>query len=337
MPYSVPTFDELLDAILTDYKNQSWTDAEGEEETVDTSQGSLISIKSACYASALWGLYQYQLYISKQIFPDSADSDNLAHHGWVYGLAKTYGENDADYLARLLNYIQQPPAGGNQNDYVEWALDVNNVEAAYCFPLAQGLGTIDVVITANIENTGSELPSSYASVSSVNTAVSAGNLVDAAADFTAVPVTVGDTVINTTTNESTTVTAVTSATQLALADDIFTATPQNYTLQSLTTVVLAYINRVRPVTASVVRVLPPTILLQNVTMTLAGPNANSVQAAAEVAVYMQTLIPEQTLALSQISAIGINNGATDTVITTPAANVVPGTYQMIRPGVINVT
>lgn len=50
---------------------------------------------------------------------------------------------------------------------------------------------------------------------------SAGNLVDAGADFTADGVKVGDTVLNITDSTSTTVTVVTSGTTLALADDIF--------------------------------------------------------------------------------------------------------------------
>ncbi len=58
------SFDELLDQILTDWRNQF--------PGADTSQGSLIFIKSACLASALWGLYKYQAWIARQIFADIA-------------------------------------------------------------------------------------------------------------------------------------------------------------------------------------------------------------------------------------------------------------------------
>jgi uncharacterized phage protein gp47/JayE len=145
------SFDELLDGILTDYRNQF--------PEADTSQGSLIFIKSACMASALWGLYNYQEWISKQIFPDTATAENMEHHAWVRGISRTAGETDSALLERLLEYIRRPPAGGNQYDYVKWAKEVNNVSAAYCMPLVRGLGTVDVLIIANKETTGSEIPS----------------------------------------------------------------------------------------------------------------------------------------------------------------------------------
>ncbi len=215
------SFDELLDAILTDYRNQF--------PGVDMSQGSLVFIKSACLASSLWGLYHYQEWISRQIFPDSANTESLEHHAWVRGLSRTYGETDAALLARLLDYIRRPPAGGNKYDYVKWSLEIDNVAAAYCFPIAHGLGTVDVVIVANEETTGSEIPSTSARTGIITT-VSAGKLIDTAADFMAAerPVSAGDVVRNTVQGKETTVLSVDSATQLTLADDIFAFVGENY-------------------------------------------------------------------------------------------------------------
>ena len=149
MPFAVPTYDELLQAILTDYLNQF--------PGVDTSKGSLVYVKSAAIASAFWGLYQHQRWIADQAFPDTADTENLEHHAWVRGITRKANETDADLLARLLEYIRRPPAGGNKNDYVKWALEVTNVKAAYCVPLGQGVGSVDVVIVAD-PSTGSEIP-----------------------------------------------------------------------------------------------------------------------------------------------------------------------------------
>lgn len=249
-------FDELLNSILVDYKNQF--------PEADTSQGSLIFIKSACLASALWGLYKYQDWIGRQIFPDTADTEALEHHAWVRGLTRTYGETDAAYLARLLDYIRRPPAGGNQYDYVKWSMEIDNVAAAYCFPLAQGLGTVDVVIVANAATTGSEIPG-----------------------------------------------------------------------QTLIDEVLAYINGVRPVTASIVRVLGPTILTQDVTMTVSGVT-NKAQIASDITAYMKTLIPGQTLYKSKLIQIAMNNSADNATISTPANDVTAANYEMIRPGTVNV-
>ena len=145
-------FDTLLNGILTDYQNQ-FPDA-------DVSKGTLIFIKSACLASARWGLSKKIDWAAKQIFPDTADTNNMYHHAWVHGLSQNPGESDSAYLARLLNDIQQPPAGGNTNDFEQWALGVAGVGKAYCIPLGQGYGTVDVVILADPTlNGGSEAPS----------------------------------------------------------------------------------------------------------------------------------------------------------------------------------
>lgn len=57
-------------------------------------------------------------------------------------------ETDAELLARLLDIIRRPPAGGNKYDYRRWAMSVDGVTAAYVYPLRRGLGTVDVVITS---------------------------------------------------------------------------------------------------------------------------------------------------------------------------------------------
>ncbi|EON13095.1 baseplate J/gp47 family protein [Pandoraea sp. SD6-2] len=52
-------------------------------------------------------------------------------------------------LARLLQRIRRPPAGGNKYDYWQWAMEVPGVSAAYVYPLRRGLGTVDVVIVTH--------------------------------------------------------------------------------------------------------------------------------------------------------------------------------------------
>lgn len=139
------SFDELLNGLLTDYRNQ--VDQAG--DPIDTSKGSLAFIKSACTASALWGLYAAQGYIGDQIFPDTASRVNLERHAYVRGVSPKAGESDSELLARLLDYIRRPPAGGNRYDYVKWAMAVPGVASAFCFPEANGPGTVDVVIAAD--------------------------------------------------------------------------------------------------------------------------------------------------------------------------------------------
>jgi len=107
-------YDDLLTEILTDFKNL--------DSAPDVSQGSITFIKGACLASALWGLYRYQDYLSRQIFPDSADTDNLNHWASIFGIARITDEADVDFAQRILGFLQSPPAGGTAQDYINWAL-----------------------------------------------------------------------------------------------------------------------------------------------------------------------------------------------------------------------
>jgi uncharacterized phage protein gp47/JayE len=116
------SFDDLLEQILVDYSNQ--------DTTPDTTAGSITYIKAACLASMLWGLYRYQDYLAKQIFVDSADTDNLNHHGSIYGIARTTTDTDQTYATKILNFLRQPPAGGNKLDYETWALATSGVTGA---------------------------------------------------------------------------------------------------------------------------------------------------------------------------------------------------------------
>lgn len=393
-------FDTLFQDILIDWQNQ--------HPDADISEGSIIFMKSACLASAAWGLYKYQEWISLQIFPDTADTAYLEHHAWVRGITRTAGETDAAYLARLLDYIRRPPAGGNKFDYVKWAKEISGVTKAYCVPIGQGLGTVDVIILANVTTTGSEIPSSSARIgvttsvaanklidsgatfqtahavaigdvvenplrqtqalvtgvdsttqlaldadlflfagdpyivhcqTGTNTSVTAGKLIDSAGIFDNATYTIkpGDIVKNVTDNLQTTVVTIDSATQLTLASDIFTVTGKKYVIQGLIGQVKAYIDPLRPVTASKVTILPPTIVEEDVTMTVTGTGLDATAIAAGITAYINTMIPGQTLYMAKLITLAMEAGADNATLTTPAADVTATAYEMIRPGTISVS
>lgn len=50
------------------------------------------------------------------------------------------------YRTRMLDTFSKPTAGGNQPDYVSWALQIEGISQAYCYPNRAGIGTIDVVV-----------------------------------------------------------------------------------------------------------------------------------------------------------------------------------------------
>lgn len=53
-------------------------------------------------------------------------------------------ESDSSLRSRLLTRIQQPPQGGADYDYVNWALEVPGVTRAWCYPQELGVGTVTV-------------------------------------------------------------------------------------------------------------------------------------------------------------------------------------------------
>lgn len=57
---------------------------------------------------------------------------STATSGAVTGGADT--ESDASLLARLLDRLRQPPMGGSENDYKQWARDVAGVTRAWVYP-----------------------------------------------------------------------------------------------------------------------------------------------------------------------------------------------------------
>jgi uncharacterized phage protein gp47/JayE len=68
-------------------------------------------------------------------------------------VSETAGGEDQETVeslrARLLELIQQPPAGGADYDYERWAKEVDGVASALVLPGRRGGGTVDVVITGS--------------------------------------------------------------------------------------------------------------------------------------------------------------------------------------------
>lgn len=51
-------------------------------------------------------------------------------------------EDIEDYRERILEYMREPPMGGDENDYVKWAKEVPGVTRAWVYPKEMGLGTV---------------------------------------------------------------------------------------------------------------------------------------------------------------------------------------------------
>lgn len=334
MAYATPDQATLRANILREISNQL--------PGADTGGDSDHFIRANSVASAIEGLYAHQAWIAKQIFPDTADADNLARHAQLRGLSRksavgsagslllsglpgapitagliaqtldgkqyslsasgqigadgtgtiaatstttgsatvqatgasvtllappngvnatgsvvkmvggTDDETDAQLLARLLDVIQRPPAGGNKWDFRRWAMSVDGVSSALVYPLRRGLGTCDVVITAS-----GGLP---------------------------------------------------SAATLAAVQD--------------------YIDSMRPVTAKNCLVIAPSLVSMDHVIQVAFPGGTADVAQAliqpRLASYFATLSPGDAYIRSQVeSVISDTSGVTDRLLVSPTANHTP--------------
>ncbi|AQS09692.1 baseplate J-like protein [Clostridium saccharobutylicum] len=67
-------------------------------------------------------------------------------------------ETDAELRVRYYTKVQTPATSGNKYQFFNWALEVTGVGAAKVFPLANGKGTVKVVITdSNKQSASSDL------------------------------------------------------------------------------------------------------------------------------------------------------------------------------------
>ena len=228
MSFPVPSFDQIRNRYLTALQNQN--------PDFDISVDSDNYVRATAIASVVEGLYQFILWVFRQIFPDTADPENVEHHAaikdlrpkdatYAAGTARITGtvgailpagsqivltngalielsgssvmltgastvinvraltlgvagnagnaagtltvarsgvnsevteieltdgvddESIESLLARLLELLRNPPAGGKVADLKRWAEAIPGVLNAFVFSRLRGLGTTDVFIS----------------------------------------------------------------------------------------------------------------------------------------------------------------------------------------------
>lgn len=346
-------FDDLLQVILTDYKNL--------DSNPDVSEGSITFIKAACLSSMLWGLYRYQDYLAKQIFPDSCDTDNLNHYGSIYGITRlnTDGtaETDSAYASRIISYIQEPPAGGTAADYRQWAKDTTAIQAngpVDFYPTAVNLSTYNITVNqdwvpwdqAQVSTTGTlPVPLSDASTYWVKRYDSSSvQLTDTSAG-SAIAISTQGAGLHTLTSTNLTeyyvdechvvVPPAVAAGRVDLVivpnnRDILEPTSLYHTAcTQLETEVGTYVDTKRPVTADGNSVYAAELFPVYLEMTVTPLTVNVEDIKTSITNYCLTLQPGDPLYLSQIIALALAAGASNAVITNPATDQFPTEYQLI--------
>jgi uncharacterized phage protein gp47/JayE len=148
------TFESFLNQILLDYQ--------GQEPDVDRSKATLVFIKSACVAGALWGLAQEEKNIARIPFPDQCDLPDLIHHATLKGIQdiSSYIEGDGTFprlVSAVLNADQDPLGAGNENDWEAWAKScsydhgdyIEHVTDARAFEDKRYLGSVDILVVSD--------------------------------------------------------------------------------------------------------------------------------------------------------------------------------------------
>lgn len=151
-----------LEGSLDDFLNQILLDYQGQEPDVDRSAATLLFIKSAAVAGALWALRQQQKNDARKPFPDQCDLPDLIHHASIIGLTdiSSYIDDDGTFsrlAAQVLDHDQNPEGAGNKNDWPSWAKEcsydhgayVEHVADAKCYENKRYVGSIDVCVVSD--------------------------------------------------------------------------------------------------------------------------------------------------------------------------------------------
>lgn len=309
-------FETIYGEMVTDHENVH-----------GTPPGLLSRVLYSVLAFAVWGLYRYQRWIADQAFPDTCESRYLDKHAARRGVTRQQGEADAALLSRLASVEQEPPAGGNKYDWPRWAKETTHVhndggddewtervKAAWCFEHERGVGSINVVITADL----SDAPA-WANA----TAYSAGDIVSYGTEQYVTAA--GGTSSGTNPQDDTGVTW-TNCTEEP-TDDLVAAVETCLEAQ-------------RPLGVWDFEVIAATKTLQDVTMTVSG-NVDTDTIESDIDSFLRFPI-DRTLYVAQLISIAIERGATDASVSTPSGSSVtvttgPTTYERIWPGTISIS
>ncbi len=338
--YTPLSYDDILNAILTDFANQI--------PGADTSAGSDIRKKAVALASAVWGLYSRLDYINNQTFPNTADSDGLARHAATYGITREAASFAAGNITFTGTDGTVVPAGTK-------AVDASGVEVATAGAGTIAGGTLTVAAQTTVPGAVGNMALGDALTVEGYVAGLDGTATVAAGGFTGGADAESDPSLlarllnhiqqppaggnaNDYAQWALAVPGVASAYVYPLRQGLGTVTVVVLTSGSgaaripgapLVTAVFNAIDPVRPVCDKYVQVLAPTAHAQALTANLkinAAYNTATVQAAVTTAVtaLFDALAPLETLVLSKLlGTVTAVDGVDDAAIAVPAANVVP--------------
>lgn len=144
MTFITPDYQKIKGDILRDIANQEPDAAVGSDSDY--------AVRASGEAAAIEGLYQHQQWLFKQIFPDSADDDNLIRHADEHGVPRK-GANASIGAATLSGSIGAPIAAGTEGKTITGIAFVTTASA-----VIDGGGTAVIAITASVAGASGNLP-----------------------------------------------------------------------------------------------------------------------------------------------------------------------------------
>jgi uncharacterized phage protein gp47/JayE len=144
MMFTTPDYQNIKDGILRDIVNQEPDAAVGPDSDY--------AVRASGEAAAIEGLYQHQQWLFKQIFPDSADDENLIRHAEEHGITRK-SANAATGAATLTGSIGAPIPAGTKGKTVNGIAFVTTAAAEI-----GGAGTAVVTISASVAGVSGNQP-----------------------------------------------------------------------------------------------------------------------------------------------------------------------------------
>lgn len=148
MTFTTPDYQKIKDGILRDIVNQEPDAAVGPDSDY--------AVRASGEAAAIEGLYQHQQWLFKQIFPDSADEENLIRHAGEHGITRK-SANASSGFATLTGSVGAPIPAGTEGKTATGIAFVTTAAAEI-----DGGGTAVIAISASVAGVSGNLPVSTA-------------------------------------------------------------------------------------------------------------------------------------------------------------------------------
>ncbi|MBA6065930.1 baseplate J/gp47 family protein [Pseudomonas mosselii] len=351
MPFNPPSYEGIRDSILRDVRSLL--------PDADIGTDSDNFIRSAAVAAAIEGLYQYQVWLYRQIFPDTADTAEMLHHAGNRNIRQRAAVASTGFLT-VTGTVEASLPTGSTLKHLATGVTLVTTSAATIAPS----GSVRVPVTAQAAGVSSNGLSGAAMLMSPPLGIDAMTSIDeplAGGTDIESPASVLVRLLDLMRNPpaggaeydykrwALEVNGVASAKIFPKRRgpntvDVVITGQDGMPSDEVITACIEHIEKVRPVTTEVF-VFPPLIRIVNATANIelaSGYTLADVQKAGQAAFNQELSALEPNIALKRNrinTVLGNLAGVVDYELITPTSNVAPseasGAIGWIRPGTLS--